>query len=219
MKRKKVLLIIIVSIVLLSILLIALFLVKERSTEEFGTIRVKAFDQTQQVVSDVSFEIYKDDELYDTVNIEKDGIITIPNCTAGKYSIKEIDIPEGYSLDQKNINLEVTPDKITVIELDYTRTVPRLVVTVENEQEEPVANAQIEVYDEEGYVLCEDSTNSYGKFACNIDSTGTYYFQQITTESEYNVDENLYRFKLDKDENFTFYTSITNTKKDNQTEE
>lgn len=94
MKRKKVLLIIIVSIVLLSILLIALFLVKERSTEEFGTIRVKAFDQTQQIVSDVSFEIYKDDELYDTVNIEKDGIITIPNCTTGKYSIKEIDIPD-----------------------------------------------------------------------------------------------------------------------------
>lgn len=177
-----------------------------------GKVKFEAFDQTQEAVENVYFDVYKDNILYDTISIEDDGTITLSNYETGKYTMTKINVPEGYTYNKDKIEFKVSANKTSIVELNYYRNVPRVVVFVKNEQEEPIENAQIQVYDKDGYILCEDVTNSNGKFACNLDTIGTYYFQQTTSAYGYKIDKTLYRMDLDQDENFTFYRTIRNAK-------
>ena len=88
--------------------------------------------------------------------------------------------------------------------------VPRLVLTVEDQDGNPIKDAKIELYDEEEYILNTGYTNQEGLYTFNFDTTGTYYMQQLETPDGYVKDDTLYRLILDDDENFTFRTTIVN---------
>lgn len=178
--------------------------------KEVGTIVLKCEDQTYQAVSDGTYDLRSEDGLVTTATTDKDGIITFENIAVGLYTIVSTSIPEGYELPYPETEIDLQDGKKVSITKTYKRIVPRLVLTVEDLDGNPIKDAKIELYDEDEYILNTGYTNEKGLYTFNFDTTGTYYMQQLETPDGYVKDDTLYRLTLDDDDNFTFRTTIVN---------
>lgn len=178
--------------------------------KEVGTIVLKCEDQTYQTVSDGTYDLRSEDGLVMSATADEKGIITFEDISVGSYTIVSTSIPEGYELPYPETEIDLQEGKKVSITKTYKRIVPRLVLTVEDEDGNPIKDAKIELYNEEEYILNTGYTNEEGLYTFNFDTTGTYYMQQLEAPDGYVKDDTLYRLTLDEDDNFTFYTTIVN---------
>ena len=182
----------------------------ESNKKEVGTIVLKCEDQTYQTVPDGTYDLRSEDGLVMSATADTDGMITFKNVSIGSYKIVSTSIPEGYELPYPETEIDLQAGEKVSITKTYKRMVPRLVLTVEDQDGNPIKDAKIELYDEEEYILNTGYTNQEGLYTFNFDTTGTYYMQQLETPDGYVKDDTLYRLTLDDDENFTFRTTIVN---------
>ena len=56
-----------------------------------------------------------------TVKSGKDGYFSFSDVIVGKYIVKELEAPEGYILDEKSYDVEITEDK-QIVELTIVNT-------------------------------------------------------------------------------------------------
>ena len=178
--------------------------------KEVGTIVLKCEDQTYQTVPDGTYDLRSEDGLVMSATADEKGIITFEDISVGSYTIVSTSIPDGYELPYPETEIEIKKGQKITVTKTYKRIVPRLVLTVEDEDGNPLENAKIELYDEEEYILDTGYTNEDGIYTFNFETAGTYYMQQLEAKEGYVIDDTLYRLKLDDDENFTFYTTIVN---------
>lgn len=178
--------------------------------KEVGTIVLKCEDQTYQTVPDGTYDLRSEDGLVMSATADTAGMITFKNVSIGSYKIVSTSIPEGYELPYPETEIDLQAGEKVSITKTYKRMVPRLVLTVEDQDGNPIKDAKIELYDEEEYILNTGYTNQEGLYTFNFDTTGTYYMQQLETPDGYVKDDTLYRLTLDDDENFTFRTTIVN---------
>ena len=178
--------------------------------KEVGTIVLKCEDQTYQTVPDGTYDLRSEDGLVMSATADEKGIITFEDISVGSYTIVSTSIPEGYELPYPETEIDLQEGKKVSITKTYKRIVPRLVLTVEDEDGNPIKDAKIELYNEEEYILNTGYTNEEGLYTFNFDTTGTYYMQQLEAPDGYVKVDTLYRLTLDEDDNFTFYTTIVN---------
>ena len=178
--------------------------------KEVGTIVLKCEDQTYQTVPDGTYDLRSEDGLVMSATADEKGMITFEDISVGSYTIVSTSIPEGYELPYPETEIDLQEGKKVSITKTYKRIVPRLVLTVEDEDGNPIKDAKIELYNEEEYILNTGYTNEEGLYTFNFDTTGTYYMQQLEAPDGYVKVDTLYRLTLDEDDNFTFYTTIVN---------
>ncbi len=178
--------------------------------KEVGTIVLKCEDQTYQTVPDGTYDLRSEDGLVMSATADEKGMITFEDISVGSYTIVSTSIPDGYELPYPETEIDLQEGKKVSITKTYKRIVPRLVLTVEDEDGNPIKDAKIELYNEEEYILNTGYTNEEGLYTFNFDTTGTYYMQQLEAPDGYVKDDTLYRLTLDEDDNFTFYTTIVN---------
>ena len=175
-----------------------------------GMIQLTCEDQTSQPVSGGTYDLRNEDGIITSSKVGNDGVINFYKIPAGKYTLVSTSIPNGYELTDSKTEVEIKKGEKITIKKSYKRIVPRLVLTVKSESEEPIENVKIELYNEDGYVLNTGYTNEDGIYTFNFKTIGTYYMQQLEAPDGYIIDDTLYRVKTDQDENFTFYTTIIN---------
>ena len=213
MKTKKVIIALIILIVVLAAFAFGWFFATRHNQKEqanIGMIQLKCEDQTYQSVVGGKYDLRNEDETIASAKVGVDGIVKFYEVPVGKYKLVSTSIPEGYELPYPETEIEIKKGQKITVTKTYKRVVPRLVLTVEDEDGNPLENAKIELYDEEEYILDTGYTNGDGIYAFNFETTGTYYMQQLEAKEGYVIDDTLYRIRLDDDENFTFYTTIVN---------
>ena len=213
MKIKKLIIALIILIVVLAAFAFGWFFAtmqNQKKHENIGMIQLNCEDQTYQPVIGGKYDLRNEDGTIKNVEVGVDGTVKFYEVPAGKYTLVSTSIPEGYELPYPETEIEIKKGQKITVTKTYKRIVPRLVLTVEDEDGNPLKNAKIELYDEEEYILDTGYTNGDGIYAFNFETTGTYYMQQLEAKEGYVIDDTLYRIRLDDDENFTFYTTIVN---------
>lgn len=213
MKIKNLIIALIILIVVLAAFAFGWFFATRQNQKEqanIGMIQLKCEDQTYQSVVGGKYDLRNEDETIASAKVGVDGIVKFYEVPVGKYKLVSTSIPEGYELPYPETEIEIKKGQKITVTKTYKRIVPRLVLTVEDEDGNPLKNAKIELYDEEEYILDTGYTNGDGIYAFNFETTGTYYMQQLEAKEGYVIDDTLYRIRLDDDENFTFYTTIVN---------
>lgn len=213
MKIKKLIIALIILIVVLAAFAFGWFFAtmqNQKKHENIGMIQLNCEDQTYQPVIGGKYDLRNEDGTIKNVEVGVDGTVKFYEVPAGKYTLVSTSIPEGYELPYPETEIEIKKGQKITVTKTYKRIVPRLILTVEDEDGNPLENAKIELYDEEEYILDTGYTNEDGIYTFNFETTGTYYMQQLEAKEGYVIDDTLYRLKLDDDENFTFYTTIVN---------
>ena len=223
MKKKKILIGVIIILIIAVAVGAYLFITRnnEEETQEgsyeevtvtIGTVELSAVDQEGEPIVGVVFDLMAGEKVYGSLETGVDGKIMFYGVPIGEYTLRGTTLPEGYEGAGAEETFEVIGGETTEVQVSFTRNVPRLVVTVENEQEEPIESAKIDLYDTEGSYMTTLITNDEGKAFTDLDEVGEYYIQQIETAEGYVIDDTLYRVTLDNEEGFTFYTTIVNSK-------
>src|SRR5699024_693123 len=108
--------------------------------------------------ANAKFNIYNtEDKLVDSLVTNENGTATSKELPLGKYIVRETEAPEGYVIDEEEIEVEIKYENqttpIVYSELDITNTEIRGDIEITKKDistGEPLPNTMITVYDKEG---------------------------------------------------------------------
>ncbi|MDO5556952.1 MAG: SpaA isopeptide-forming pilin-related protein [Clostridia bacterium] len=145
---------------------------------------------TSEPIPNTKIEIYmlNDDEdiLMGSYITDKDGKVVIDDLPSGyKYYILETDPSEGYILNTEKMYFEIIEDG-SVIKSTMTNEKIKSILKIHktDEMENPLQGVVIGIYDLNGELLFELTTDSSGLIEVELDY-GNYYYQEISTLESY----------------------------------
>lgn len=216
MKNKKILIGVIIAILVIVAIVALVYLYIQNKNEEkvttLGKIELLVVDQTDQLVIGAGVDLLVGDDVQGSVETGTDGKVKFYTVPVGPYTLKATTAPEGYSVNGEKVEFSVNGGETATVTLPITRNVPRLVITVENEQGETLKDAEIDFYNENGEYVTTLLAYEDGIVARNLDGNGVYYIKQSKTQEGYVIDDTSYRVTIDGEDDFTFYTTIVNKK-------
>ena len=136
--------------------------------------------------------------LYET---DKDGQIYVEGLKFGDYYFKEVETKEGYVLDDKPVQFQITEHDKTVELTKENRKIeaPVEITKTDVSTGEVLPNTGIKIYGEDGKtVIKEGRTDDTGKFTFNLEY-GKYFFQEFEAPEGYVLDESLFPFEIKTD--------------------
>ena len=174
-----------------------------RNRQARGTLTIKAIDSlTSEPIKNTKINVYttKNELVYDGVTNEE-GILFVNDLTTLDYYFKEIESAPGYLIntdntsfvikkDGDNINMTIKCSKVTgtfsLTKIDYNDNTP-------------IKDAVIGIYNEKDELLYLKSTDEEGKIIIDDIPYGKYYYQEISVPEEYSIDDTKYYFEIKGD--------------------
>lgn len=189
-------------------------------TDPKGSITIKkiVIDHEDEIIGDETefkFEIYNLNEtLPDTVTIVGNGSVTLDNLSLGKYIIKEINIPDKYSLISNNdIEVTISKNEETTVTFTNKKDAPptpswtgtlviQKIIESNNaallaEESPDLSGFEFELWNEEGKVVGPLSTGDDGTVTFDNLPAGEYEIRE--TNSKGYIPKGPFYFNLNPD--------------------
>ncbi len=151
-------------------------------------LRIKKLDaETQQPLSDTTFEIYRDAALVGSYTTDFNGEILLSDLQPGTYVVKEIAVKDGYVLDDTPQQIEIKAGKE-----DYSLTFvnsrkPGLKIVKYDEQTmKPLSDTTFEVY-RDTELIGTYTTDANGEIWIYDLQPGTYLVKETAVKPGYVV--------------------------------
>ncbi|MBR4657570.1 MAG: Cys-Gln thioester bond-forming surface protein [Oscillospiraceae bacterium] len=151
-------------------------------------LKIRKLDaQTQEPLSDTTFEVYRDSTLIGSYTTDYNGEIFLNDLVPGTYFVKEIAVKQGYVLDDTPQQIEIKAGKE-----DYSLTFtnhkkPGLKIVKYDEQTmQPLSDTTFEVY-KDTELIGTYTTDSKGEIWLYDLTPGTYFVQEIAVKPGYVV--------------------------------
>ncbi len=140
-----------------------------------------------------------------------DGTVTFRGLESGQYYYKEIQAPEGYTLNNTEYHFEVTDKGIIANEENQERIIYNDVIPEEIRVNVPIykmdaltkvvlSGVKIGLYDSTGNAIEEKTTTEDGKVIfANLVAGQTYKYKEIAAPLGYVLNDTMYSFKLAED--------------------
>ena len=130
-----------------------------------------------------------------------DGTITATKLLVGeKYTYIEIDSPDGFILNPTKGEFTINEDG--TITGETTLANAPIIVTLEKKQvgtDIPVVGAVIELYDSEMNLIGQYTSDSDGKYIFRELTPSNYFYKEISTPAQYELDSTLHSFTVNAD--------------------
>ena len=153
-------------------------------------------------LSNIEFELYKDDELINTLITDNDGKAKLDNLALGKYYLKEKTKLDNYQENDK-IDFEIKQDNQYQTNFKVDLKIKNVLKkgTLEFTKEDLVTgdgipNTIIEIYDEDDNLLFTRETNENGKVIINELPLGKYYIIEKEANSLYMITNEKVYFEI-----------------------
>lgn len=151
----------------------------------------------------------KDGESLEEIETDEEGKAEFKTVPTGVYYVELVEQAEGYKIRVDSKKVIVYNDETTIVSFENSWQHGALAIRVEDDAKQPIENATIEVYDEEGNVIDTLITDEDGNTAKDFQKPGKYYIKQTTKTEDYVVDSKEYNLEIDGSARY-FNIDITN---------
>jgi uncharacterized surface anchored protein len=177
-------------------------------------LRIIKFDrQTMTPIEGVTFEVWRDGELYGTYKTDAWGEIELRNLSAGTYTAREAATVEPYVLDGTAQWIELHDGQGYISELYFFNLQkPGIrLVKVDSETLAPLPNARYKISRVGGSFSNEYMTDINGEIDLSALEPGAYQVAELAAPDGYLIDFGVRTIQLDPGESAQFV--FTNTEK------
>ncbi len=178
--------------------------IKIKKIGEKFTVKNNKYYYEEIPLKDIKFELY--DEYNNLIKIsstDKDGIIIFDNLKLGKYYIKELTNNDLYIKDNKIYEIDTNKNNNITIK-NYLKKGSIELIKRDNLTKELLSGAKFELYYytdniKDAILVCTKTTDKLGKIFVDNLMLGNYYFKEIVSPIGYSNNENIIKFKIEKD--------------------
>lgn len=144
---------------------------------------------------------------------DTNGQIRATKLPVGEYTFVETVAPDGYIVSQETFKFTINSDGTIVGDTDITnkQTLVEL-KKVDEDTNEPVQGAVIEVYNKNGESVYKGETDVNGMITILKLPIGTYTYKELEAPNGYILSDRTYEFTIEADGTVTGDVLITNTK-------
>jgi uncharacterized repeat protein (TIGR01451 family) len=177
-------------------------------------LRITKFDrQTMTAIAGVTFEVWRDGELYGTYITDAWGEIALHNLPAGTYTAREVATVAPYVLDSTAQWIEIKAGQGYISEfVFFNLQKPGMrLVKVDSETLAPLVNARFLIARVGGSYSKEFTTDIHGEIDLSALEPGAYTVTELAAPDGYLVDFGVRTIQLNPGENAQFV--FTNTRK------
>ena len=149
-------------------------------------LRIKKLDaETQQPLSDTTFEVYRDSEMIGSYTTDYNGEIMLTDLAPGTYVVKEIAVKDGYVLDSTPQQIEIKAGKEDYSLVFTNSRKPGLKIIKFDEQTmKPLSDTTFEVY-KDAELIGTYTTDANGEIWLYDLQPGTYLVKEIAVKPGY----------------------------------
>jgi len=164
-------------------------------------------------LADVTFKIYKDGELFDTLSTDGQGEIVLFNLDPGTYLVEEVRTDDGHVLNSNPQQIELKAGEQTTQTLVFVnQTKPGIfLIKLDSQSMQSIPNVRFEFKLVGGSFVKELVTDANGEIDITKLEPGTYEVRELEAPEGYLIDSAVRIVKVNPDENASF--AFTNTKK------
>ena len=160
-----------------------------------GKIIINKTDDKNEKLNGIEIGLFDKD--HNKINsLVTNGNDYFDNLPLGTYFIRELDTKEGYILDdkEKRIDLEYIDQDTYIVEKTLDIVNKKIKCDIVYISKEKIKGIKIEVYDEKGNKVYEDTTNDEGIITIKNLPYGKYKIKQIKVPNGYILNEDEYIF-------------------------
>ena len=175
--------------------------IKIKNKKKIGILKLyKTDEETGKPLQYAKYRVQGPNGFDVEIQTDKDGIIEIDFAEYGKYTVQEIEAPEGYVLNPKIWEIDVTEHK-EVYEIRATNRVAqgKVVIDKVDDIDQPVPNATFEIKRQDGDYTKQGKTDEKGHLEFDKVPWGRYQLKEIDAPDGYVLDPSAKDFVLDKD--------------------
>ena len=166
-----------------------------------GSLKIIKYDSNGKYLSDVKFNILdSNNNIVDTIITGTDGVAVSKELPLGAYYYQEIEVPDNIVLDEEIHPFILTENNQVItkkIVNDYISG--RLSIVKVDEENKPLANVKFNILDSNKNVVDTIVTDNAGVAVSKDLVKGTYYYQEVSAPEGIVVDNNVYEFKIEYD--------------------
>lgn len=177
-------------------------IIKIKNKKKIGELKLyKTDEETGKPLQYAKYRIQGPNGYDVEIQTDKDGIIHVDFAEYGKYTVQEIEAPEGYVLNDKIWEIDVTEHK-QVYEIRATNRVAQGKVIIDKVDDigQPVPNATFEIKRQDGEYTKQGTTDDNGHLEFNKVPWGRYQLKEISAPDGYVLDPSARDFVLEKDQ-------------------
>ncbi len=176
---------------------------------------VKTEDFFKKPLAGVKFQILDSDKkVVDEIVTDKDGIAVSKDLTKGKYTYKEVEVPDDIVIDETEYPFEVVENnKVIVKKIVNTKIKGSLeILKLDKDTKLPIPGVEFKVMDKDGNVIETIVTNNEGVAKSSTLLKGEYKFVETKAASGYVIENTEFKFKISKNNDLAKQT-VFNSKK------
>lgn len=158
---------------------------------------IKKDRDTNLPIKDTKFVIMKDNNIIYEGVTNKDGILEIKNLPLGTYTIKEVEAPYGYILNEEIYEVTIYDNNITkLVEVKNELQKGNLVIKkIDIDTNLPIKDIKFIIM-KDNNIIYEGYTNKEGILEINNLPLGTYFVKEVEAPDCYVKNEIIYEVSL-----------------------
>lgn len=155
-------------------------------------IAIEARDQsTHQALANVTFEIYDDDNkqvFHGTTDAS--GYLTSGDLPAGKYTIKQLSVPDGYTAVETTKIVTVSYNELTTVVFEQKASTSLVIELVDDENKNALSGGEFKIQDIDGNLITTAITDEGGAAIVTGLPAGKYMVTQTKAPDGYILEGN-----------------------------
>lgn len=172
-------------------------------TETLGKVRIKKVDDSYNVLEGAVFEL-KGSDISKKETTDSKGYATWRDIKPGKYTIKEVEAPDGYELSDEEFKVTVVAEDTETIsagtcidkktpppphkeKIPETKKGTLKLTKVDEETNAPLKGATFEVWDKEQKNKIDSKTTDDTGMATFTLPVGQYFYKEVQAPEGYNL--------------------------------
>ncbi len=138
--------------------------------------------------------IYNENGDITAVSTDEDGEVLVNNLPVGEYSISCKESPVGYVTNSEPIIKTISHNSVTKCDISAPKS--NVAIEVLDENESPIANVLIEIYNSAGELILDSKTNAKGKILLTNIANGNYSYRLKEAPEGYSYINSAFNFTI-----------------------
>lgn len=178
-----------------------------------GSLKIVKVDEFNKPLSGVKFQILDvNKKVVQTITTDESGNAVSKQLPIGTYYYKEVKVPDNVIIDAKEYQFNINSNE-EIIEKEIVNNYKKgyLEITKVDQANLPIEGVKFNILNQNKEVVDTIVTDKDGKATSKQLTSGNYYYQEVEAPEEYILDDNLYKFKLQDNEQVVKKTVVNKT--------